>query len=266
MIKISAEISLLNKEQREALAGFIMTFPPAQMEIDEIVKPAGETQTPEPSPVEAFGTPSPAPNTTNVVTMPAAPEVASVSSAGPVLVIPPAEVPAAPVANGATQLDKAGLPWDERIHAGSKSVTADGLWRKKRGITDELVASVEAQLRSLMSLPSPAPVPTLPAPAAVPAPPPANPIVAVAEPIPAAGNSVPVASANSAPAPAVDPKAAFVALVSLASSSIQAGKLTQAELQAACNSVGVETLPLLANRLDLVPAVKTLIESTLAGR
>lgn len=30
-------------------------------------------------------------------------------------------------------LDSAGMPWDERIHSGSKSVNADGTWRYKRG-------------------------------------------------------------------------------------------------------------------------------------
>lgn len=37
--------------------------------------------------------------------------------------------------------------WDERIHAASKTRNSDGSWRKKRGVSDELVAAVEAELR-----------------------------------------------------------------------------------------------------------------------
>lgn len=44
-------------------------------------------------------------------------------------------------------VDAAGLPWDERIHASSKALIADGTWRKKRGVADDLVAQVEAELR-----------------------------------------------------------------------------------------------------------------------
>ena len=37
--------------------------------------------------------------------------------------------------------------WDERIHAASKTRNSDGSWRKKRGVSDELVAVVETELR-----------------------------------------------------------------------------------------------------------------------
>lgn len=47
---------------------------------------------------------------------------------------------------GAPDFDSAGMPWDERIHASSRATVADGTWRKKRGVSDELVAEVEAEL------------------------------------------------------------------------------------------------------------------------
>ena len=53
------------------------------------------------------------------------------------------------------QLDKNGLPWDARIHAASKVINADGAWRQKRGVAADLVATVEAELRSVMALPVP---------------------------------------------------------------------------------------------------------------
>lgn len=47
---------------------------------------------------------------------------------------------------GAPDFDSAGMPWDERIHASSRATVADGTWRKKRGVSDELVAEVEAEI------------------------------------------------------------------------------------------------------------------------
>lgn len=45
-------------------------------------------------------------------------------------------------------VDGAGLPWDERIHSGGKSIKADGTWTKKKGATPPVVAAVEAELRA----------------------------------------------------------------------------------------------------------------------
>lgn len=62
------------------------------------------------------------------------------------------------VVNTAAPLyDTTGLPWDERIHAATKATTDDGSWRKRRGIGKDVVAAVEAELRSRsgsMTLPS----------------------------------------------------------------------------------------------------------------
>lgn len=43
--------------------------------------------------------------------------------------------------------DADGLPWDSRIHSSSKEVVKNGTWRKRRGVDDALVRSVEAELR-----------------------------------------------------------------------------------------------------------------------
>jgi hypothetical protein len=42
--------------------------------------------------------------------------------------------------------DANGLPWDERIHSGTKALNADGTWRTKRGVDKAFVAEVEAEL------------------------------------------------------------------------------------------------------------------------
>lgn len=52
--------------------------------------------------------------------------------------------------------DKNGLPWDERIHAGTKALNGDGTWKKRRGVDDATVAAVTAELTGA----APAPVPS----------------------------------------------------------------------------------------------------------
>jgi len=56
-------------------------------------------------------------------------------------------------------LDKNGLPWDERIHASTRTRNADGSWRYKRGVADTWVVEVEKELRALMAIPVPAAIP-----------------------------------------------------------------------------------------------------------
>lgn len=60
--------------------------------------------------------------------------------------------------------DKNGLPWDERIHAGTKALNGDGTWKKRRG-----VAAVTAELTGAAPAPTPAPQPD-PTPAPTPEP------------------------------------------------------------------------------------------------
>lgn len=48
----------------------------------------------------------------------------------------------------AGELDATGLPWDERIHAGTQTKTAQGVWKKRKGVQEPLVQEVEAELRS----------------------------------------------------------------------------------------------------------------------
>lgn len=68
--------------------------------------------------------------------------------------------------------DKNGLPWDERIHAGTKALNADGTWKKRRGVDDATVAAVTAELTGAAPQPEPTPAPQ-PEPEPTPAPTPA---------------------------------------------------------------------------------------------
>lgn len=65
-------------------------------------------------------------------------------------VVPPPVVPAAPI----PEKDKRGLPWDERIHSANKTLNADGTWRRRSKIADDLVAQVEAELLGLPPAPA----------------------------------------------------------------------------------------------------------------
>lgn len=65
-------------------------------------------------------------------------------------VVPPPVVPAAPT----PEKDKRGLPWDERIHSANKTLNADGTWRRRSKIGDDLVAQVEAELLGLPPAPA----------------------------------------------------------------------------------------------------------------
>lgn len=65
--------------------------------------------------------------------------------------------------------DKNGLPWDERIHAGTKALNGDGTWKKRRGVDDATVAAVTAELTGAAPAPTPAPQPE-PTPAPTPTP------------------------------------------------------------------------------------------------
>lgn len=57
-------------------------------------------------------------------------------------------------ADSAATTDAAGLPWDERIHAGSKVMNADGTWRRKRGVDEATAQAVEAELRGVPQAPA----------------------------------------------------------------------------------------------------------------
>ena len=59
-----------------------------------------------------------------------------------------------PAAIAAAELDSQGLPWDERIHAGTKSKTAVGAWTKKKGVDETTSAAVIKQLREKYPAPA----------------------------------------------------------------------------------------------------------------
>ena len=71
------------------------------------------------------------------------------------------------------ELDKNGIPWDERIHAGTKRKNADGTWSLKKGVDKELAAQIIAEYQ--VTAPTTTTVPAAPAAPAKPGVPPAPP-------------------------------------------------------------------------------------------
>jgi len=126
-----------------------------------------------------------------------------------------------------------GIKWDKRIHSSSKELNKDGTWRKRRGVADELVRSVEAEFRGGYS-PIPSVVVSVDAPA-----PPVNPVPLVVD---ATGKLV--------------PEMTFTELLDGVTKAMVAGTLSQATIAAALDSVGLTALPHLLGNTALIPAFR----------
>lgn len=200
-----------------------------------------------PSPAAVFGgaavqVPLPPPAT------PPAPTVATGAPSSPTAATAPI------VAPGGVEKDARGLPWDHRIHSSSKNKNANGTWRAKKGMNDggELVRKVEAELMQAMAAPGPVVAAAPPPPEVVT--PPASVVFAAtgATPQPA-GVLTPVVPPP--PPGVVDQTLSFPGLMTLLTPAMAAGRINTALLTEACVAVGIPSLPLLATRPDLVPAV-----------
>lgn len=243
MITIQIDPNLHSKSVKE-LAGALVLALLGELEenaIEETFNSTMKEALSELSPEAAF-LPGPAANT-------------PISTVGPHLVIPnppppanivsgaasgttvasPSAPPVPPAAPSTIQFDGTGLPWDARIHASSKTQNADKTWRGKRGVSAELVAGVEAELRKLMAIP--APIPSLAPSATIPPPPP-----------PSSAPSVPTA----------DAQVEYVALVMQVAALVGANRLSNEQLQKCFQAVGITQMQDLGIRLDLLP---TLLET-----
>lgn len=151
---------------------------------------------------------TPAPSLLDVASPAAGPIVPKPAD---VTVIPPHVAPTGttepdePSAPSATPpaFDANGLPWDDRIHSGSKAVNKDGTWRYRKGVQEHVVTAVEAELKGRLLTPAtpPAPAATVETVAAAPVPVPTTTVL----PFPTAP-AVPVQVPVAAPAPAPQPE------------------------------------------------------------
>lgn len=190
---------------------------------------------------------------------PAAPPVAEVPPAPAAPVAPPAAIVAHGMQLAGVALDVAGLPWDARIHAATKTKIVNGTWKKKKGLDPAVAAAIEAELRAVMGLPAAvAAAPVAPVP---PAPPAAAPVAPVPPVVPVA----PVAPLAPPPLTAAQ-VTTFAQLMALITSYVSAGKWTHPETQAICAAQGIPALPLLASRVDLIPQVAASIAAAVAAK
>ncbi len=145
--------------------------------------------------------------------------------AAPAVPPPPVEsaVPVAEHADAAgIELDADGLPWDERIHANTKTKDVKGRWKYLRGVDKvTLVPQVEAELKAMMREPATEETP----------PPPAAP--------------------ETTAAPASQTVTTFAQLIT----AIQTQHISEENYQAAINKHGIQSLALLGARPDLIPVV-----------
>lgn len=233
----------------------------------EPVATVAETASPAPAPVAE--TPAPAePEAAQVFADPNPAPVASVAEQ------PADPVQPAPVAESATTADTAPtaagvdtapaytnpavmVPWDVRIHSGTptKSAKKPHNWKKKRGVDDALVAQVEAELIQAMQAspanpvdPKPTPAPTVDT-ATVAA---TSTATQTSEPAPA---PAPVNTAQPAAQPAAATATGGVTTFPELMAAITSKAIDQATVLAAVNKQGLQALPLLAARPDLIPAV-----------
>lgn len=146
---------------------------------------------------------------------------------------------------GGVELDSKGFPWDGRIHAESKAKVTDGTWRKRRGLDASILAKVEVELKTVMA----APTPTQDAPS-----PPTE------EMPPVMASLVHTPDAPSA----TDPRDMYVKLIGRSSAAMNAGKITQDEIAAICNKYGAPSLPMVVNRLDLLPQIVADVDALIA--
>lgn len=234
---------------------------------------------PAPEPAQAFDAPNPEAAFPPVPAAPIAAPAIQVTSA---LVITPGDgtaPPAPPVGfdNGPTvapvaspssgvELDADGLPWDARIHSGpadKRPKNADGRWRRGRGVNDETVATVTAELRQIMGAPAPTPTPAAaptPAPEPALASPPPAPVVAAPTPAPAAPPPTPGAVVTeSGPAVAATAVETFADLMKKVTRMQTAGLVTVETTSQIAASLGLTGLRDLMNRPDLVPSFDALL-------
>lgn len=139
--------------------------------------------------------------------------------------------PVAPATDSPVK-DANGMVWDERIHSSSREMNKDGTWRKRRGVSDELVKQVEAELRN-------APLGFITSVS--------NDTVTVAIPTELGMQEIPAPTSGSM---------TFSELLDAVTKAMVAGQVTQAKINEALQSIGVAALPHLIVRADLIPAFR----------
>lgn len=239
-------------------------------------KPAPEVPAaPAAEPKAADAPPPPPPPALDAETRSAAPLVpppppADSQATGPST---QSSAPPSPEPNVTAMFDKAGMPWDARIHQKGRSQKKDGTWKLQKGIAPELVQSVTAELaakRLPLSVQSPLlpstaqPPATSAASSALPPPPPdfgtGSPASNAAPPPP------PPPAASDAPPPPNDGSVSqFRELLDKITAGTKAGKLNPIKVAEIVQSHGAPNIMALKSMPNLIPDVSSSIDAALLG-
>lgn len=180
----------------------------------------------------------------------AAPGVSPVAAAAAQNTTPAAAAPA----TGAVEVDSTGLPYDARIHSGSRKKNNDGTWAKRKNTPDATIAAVTAELRAAMA----AGGATGAAPAL-----PAAPGTAVVPGLPTLPQNGPVVPALPATETAYQKFVAFIA-TQLHSPTNPTGRINSDWVDQVIANAGVPGgLANLAAREDLIPGIEAQIKGAL---
>lgn len=256
MARIILEMSdLLNVELRTAVFNYLTKNVDAVQVHGEGFKVAPEDYPQFTAPQNSG---SAAPSTVGVVPLPIVPEASPgfappQSNVIPIVPGAPPVVPAAttipPAPAHSVEVDSEGLPWDARIHSSSKArVQKDNSWKLARGVSQQLVVTVKAELRQAMAAPAtrPAPVPVPPgapsqfaAPAPVPVPPPTT-------------SAVP-------PPPVVPDNSGFATFMQRALPKLTDGRWSENAKNTVLGALGLASVADLAVRPDLIPAFEAMM-------
>jgi hypothetical protein len=169
-----------------------------------------------------------------------------------------------PTSTPSVTLDKNGLPWDDRIHAGTKTQNKDGSWKAKKGVDAALVTSVEAELRARVGNAQPA---ALPLPGALPT----QPQPSLPQALPGAhtaalpGQFNPAQAMPGAPIASPSEPTTFEQLMMRCTGAMTAGILAPTALQNVCVQLGLGSAVTLQANPQFVPNVWAQLKATTPG-
>lgn len=233
--------------------------------------------------------PAPASGVALDPTLPGAP-AAPATNAGAVVAAGTLTAPPAPITQGVSTADKAGIAWDARVHSETRKTNADGTWRFRRNLDEATKNAVMAELKANATATVLVPGGTTnipgvsgglaagPLPGQLPLSPETPPMpgyVHAANTLPTAPNAPPVILPGTLPLPAAHlmgvpdapnppvvpaPVTGFRDLMSKINIARSQGRLTQEQVDAACKAANVGSITELAAQPALVPAVNAQVD------
>ena len=156
-----------------------------------------------------------------------------------------------------------GLPWDARIHASTKTKIDDGSWRARRGVAKEVIAQIEAELKSGAAPTTAAPVPfVVPADTPIPTPAVSGGIIPVdAAPVAAPTDATTAVEAIFPTAPVTAPTMSYADFMQNLSVVVQTKGLNTDHIKAMCAAIGVADVMSLGTSPELIPAAVAYLDT-----